>query len=138
MIMININNFIQEKLKINSKSQVHQYEYQPKNKDELKKNIQELISKRKSKSKIIDLNSINTINIEDMSNLFYEHGYVCKLNFDCSQWNVKNVTNMDSMFKYCVKFDCDLSNWDVSNVKTMKDMFQGTLLENNPPKWYHE
>ena len=109
------------------------YEYHPKTKDELRKNIIECIKNDK-----YDLNCIDTSKITDMSYLFstLSNVPIKNINFDVSNWDVSNVTNMSDMFNSCHKFNCDLSKWDVSNVKDMKYMFymcesfEGKGLEN--------
>ena len=68
------------------------YEYFPKTKQELRKNIQELLDKN-----IHDFNCIDTSEITDMSNLFYNSKFE-NINIDVSNWDVSNVTNMDSIF----------------------------------------
>ena len=115
--MKTLKEIIQEKLKISSKSKINQYEYHPKDKDELKK----IIEKRIDKNKDADLNDIDVSDITDMSNLFYN---LDPHNIDISEWNVSNVKNMSHMFEWCKEFNCNLSNWNVSNVKNMRFMFQ--------------
>jgi len=153
--MENLINII-EKLKINSKSRVHQSEYHPKDKDELMKLLDKLIKERGLEG---DFNDIDTSKITDMSCLFTFSR--SNFNGDISKWDVSNVTNMVSMFEkseftgniskwdvsnvkdmkfmfYGSKFNGDISNWDVINVKNMGGMFGDSPLEKNPPKWYHE
>ena len=107
------------------------YKYFPKTKQELRKNIQELLDKN-----IYDFNCIDTSEITDMSNLFNGVKDTDKLNFDVSNWNVSKVKDMSNMFNGCGNFDCDLSNWNVSNVENMSTMFyncekfEGKGLEN--------
>ena len=131
------------------------YEYFPKTKQELRKNIQELLDKN-----IYDFNCINTSAITDMSHLFDSGNYPLNdidiskwdvsnvkymqfmfdgyenFNCDLSKWDVSNVTDMSFMFDNCKIFDCDLSSWDVSNVEDMSKMFyycsnfKGKGLEN--------
>ena len=48
-----------------------------------------------------DVTNINTSEITDMSELFYEYEY---FNQDISNWDVSNVTNMYSMFGFCKVF----------------------------------
>ena len=133
------------------------YEFFPKTKKELRKNIQELLD-----ANVYDLNCIDTSEIIDMASLFDSGNYdktldnidiskwdVSKVkhmsgmfagyeNFNCdlSNWNVSNVTNMAFMFYNCRNFNCNLSNWDVSNVINMKYMFENCKKFNcNLSKW---
>ena len=160
--MKQINQFITEyiikkKLETPINSEDH-YDYYPETKEELSKNIQELLNNDKR-----NFNCIDTSKITDMSELF-KHEIFDKLIFDVSEWNVSNVTNMNYMFNECGIFDCDLSNWDVSKVTHMQHMFYrcykftGKGLENwdvsnvthmndifgkctllkNKPNWYKE
>ena len=137
-----------------------EYQYHPNSKEELTKNIQELIS-----NKIYDFNCIDTSEITDMSNLFGDIvNNINKINFDVSKWDVSNVTNMAFMFvgcesfegkglenwdvsnventKYmfndCKKLNCDLNNWDVSSVTKMYDIFNNCTSLKNKPSWYKE
>ena len=104
--MIDITNFINEKLKVSSKSKINQntYSYYPKDKDELEEIVNKLIKERGENA---DLNDIDTSKITDMSHIF----------------------------KYS-PFNGNISSWDVSNVKDMHWIFYCSPLENNPPKWY--
>ena len=151
-----IDDYIQEKLKINSNSKISKYEYQPKDKDELMKLLDKLIKERGLEG---DFNDIDTSKITDMSCLFTFSRP--KFNGDISKWDVSNVKDMHFMFSD-TKFNQNISNWDVSNVKNMSNMFYGSEfnqnisnwdvsnvddmaymidcspLEKNPPKWYKE
>ena len=126
--MKQINKYIQERLHINKDIGNHHYNYHPKDKDELEELLDKLIIERGNDA---DLNDIDTSEITDMSELFYE----CKFNGDISKWDVSNVVDMSYMFMGS-KFNGDISNWNVSNVKDMNRMFLGSPLEKNPPKWY--
>ena len=133
------------------------YEYFPKTKEELIKNIEECLD-----SKNYNLNCIDTSKIIDMSNLFDSGNYNKSLNnidiskwdvsnvkymqfmfdgyenFNCdlSKWDVSKVKNMKGIFSWCVKFNCDLSKWDVSNVTDMSFMFDSCKNFNcNLSKW---
>ena len=123
------------------------YEYFPKTKQELRKNIQELLDKN-----IYDFNCINTSAITDMSHLFDSGNYPLNdiyiskwdvsnvkymqfmfdgyenFNCDLSKWDVSNVKNMKGIFSWCIKFNCDLSKWDVSNVTDMSFMFDNCKI----------
>ena len=96
-----------------------EHNYHPQTKEELIKNIKELLDKGET-----DLNCINTDNITDMSDLF-KNEIFDKLVFDVSNWDVSNVINMEGMFFGCDNFDNNLSKWNVSNVTNMEKMFFG-------------
>ena len=122
--MKHLNQFITEyiikkKLDTPIDSEDH-YEYHPKSKDELRKNIIECIKNDK-----YDLNCIDTSKITDMSYLFgsLNNVPIQSINFDVSEWDVSNVEYMQHMFSYCKNFNGDLSNWNISNVKFMERMF---------------
>ena len=159
--MKHLNQFITEyiikkKLDTPIDSEDH-YEYFPKTKQELRKNIQELLD-----ANVYDLNCIDTSEIIDMASLFDSGNYNKSLNnidiskwdvsnvkymqfmfdgyenFNCdlSKWNVSKVKNMKGIFSWCVKFNCDLSKWDVSNVTDMSFMFDSCKNFNcNLSKW---
>ena len=131
--MKNLKDIIQEKLKINSKTKISKYTYQPKDKDELKELVDKLIKERGNEA---NLNDIDTSKITEMNALFKE----VKFNGNISEWDVSNVKTMNVMFCYSTFTgeNGDISNWDVSKVKTMYRMFWACPLEKNPPKWYHE
>ena len=117
--MKHLNQFITEyiiKKKLN-KPIDSEYKYHPQTKEELIKNIKELLYKKEN-----DLNCIDTSAITDMSFLFLNINVIID-NIDVSNWNVSNVTNMEGLFNNCKKFNCDLNKWDVSNVKDMSYMF---------------
>ena len=111
----NPNFSIYERLHINKDIGNHHYNYHPKTKDELKELLDKLIIERGNDA---DLNDIDTSEITDMSELFYE----CKFNGDISKWDVSNVEDMSNMF-FESSFNGDISNWNVSNVKDMSYMF---------------
>ena len=155
--MKQITNFIKEGLKINSKTRVNEKAYHPKDKDELKELIKQLLDER---GKDAYLNDIDTSKITNMSELFnnldphnidiskwdvsnvtnmYGVFLGCEnFNSDLSKWDVSNVTYMNFMFSGCKNFNSDLSNWDVSKNVDMRKMFVGSEIKNNPPKWYKD
>ena len=132
--MKHINQFITEyiikkKLDKPIDSENH-FEYYPKTKQELFDNINELVE-----NNIYDFNCIDTSEITDMSDLFYDSKFE-ETNIDISEWNVSNVKNMRCMFKDCENFNCDLSKWDVSKVKNMKGIFSWCVKFNcDLSKW---
>ena len=106
------------------------YEYFPKTKQELRKNIQELLDKN-----IYDFNCIDTSAITDMSHLFDSGNYPLN-DIDISKWDVSNVKYMQFMFDGYENFNCDLSNWDVSKVENMKGIFSWCINFNcDLSKW---
>ena len=127
--MKNLKDIIQERLHINKDTKSYNYyNYHPKTRDELIKIVDKLIKERGNDA---DLNDIDTSEIKDMNQLFYDSNF----NGDISNWDVSNVEDMEHMFDNS-KFNGDISNWNVSNVKNMNWMFNGTPLYKNPPKWY--
>ena len=152
-MMNNLSTYIIEKLKINKDS--NKYYYHPKDKDELRSLIQELLKERGKDADLndidvsditdmhelfryldphnIDISKWDVFNVKDMSNMFY---YCINFNSDISNWDVSNVTNMESMFYNCENFNSDLNKWDVSNVKDMHFMFGKCDSLKNKPSWY--
>ena len=127
--MKQINYYILERLHINK--DIKSYNYHPKSRKELKKLVDKLIKERGNDA---DLNDIDTSEITDMHELFFNSTF----NGDISEWNVSNVKDMRYMF-YWASFtgkNGDLSNWDVSKFVNMDFMFDGSPLEKNQPKWY--
>ena len=153
--MKQISYYILERLHINK--DIDHHNYHPKTRVELINIVDQLIKER---GKDADLNDIDTSEITDMYQLFYDS----KFNGDISGWNVSNVKDIGRMFQYseftgengdisiwdvsnvknmhCVfygsKFNGDIFNWDVRNVEDMDEMFYNSPLEKNPPKWYKE
>ena len=116
--MKNINLYIIEKLHIN-KDTKQQFNYCPKDKDELKSLINQLVRERGNDA---DLTDINVSKITDMSYLFKNMNIK---DIDISNWDVSNVTNMNNMFFHCNNFvGKSIEDWDVSKVETTIDMFQ--------------
>lgn len=118
--MINLNNFIQEKLKLNKDIDVQEYKYFPKDKKEL----QEILKERLKEDENANLNDIDVSDITDMDGLF---SGLEPHNIDISKWNVSNVNNMNSVFFDCEDLDCDISEWDVSKVERMNYTFYNCI-----------
>ncbi|WP_157152688.1 BspA family leucine-rich repeat surface protein [Brachyspira murdochii] len=99
--------------------------YKSQTKEELKKLVQD---------ESINLGSIDTSLITDMSELFLSNG---REDFSgIETWDVSNVENMSSMFKGCKEFNQPLNNWNTNKVKDMSRMFEGCFKFNQPlDKW---
>lgn len=119
--MINLNNYINEKLVINKDTfkKVHTYNFAPKTKAELYNIIDELIKER---GKDADLNDVDVSAITNFAFTFEEFPI---RNINISQWDVSHGTVFTSMFSGCENFNADLSNWDMSNAETIRKMFNG-------------
>ena len=111
--MKTLTTYITEKLKITKDNIGYEHKYFPETKRELQELLKQLIEERGLEG---DFNDIDTSNITDMSDLFFES----KFNGDISQWDVSNVKNMQFMFKSCISFNQSLNDWNVSNVTDMR------------------
>ena len=130
--MKQINNYIQEKLKLNkSVINKNQCTLFPKDRKELVEMIENEIEKNGNEC---SLNHIDVSNIKNMSNLFSDFYNLNEFNGDISKWNVSNITNMFGMFFSSI-FDGDISNWDVSKVKNMKSMFSCSKFNSDISNW---
>ena len=129
--MKTLKHIINEKLILNKSTskEKQEYHYHPKNWNELRSIIINLLDER---GKDADLNDIDTSAITDMSWLF---GELDQHNIDISNWNVSNVKDMHNMFDSCRNFNCDLSKWNVSKVTNMAYMFHGCVSIKNKPEW---
>ena len=103
--MKTIQQHISERLQLN-KDRVHQYEYFPKTKEELRDIIENITNEHKN-DEIIDLNMIDTSKIEDMEKLFYRSKY----NYNINEWDVSHVKNMSYMFSGS-SFNNDISRME--------------------------
>ena len=131
--MRNLNTFILERLRINKDISPIKYNYQPKDFNELKSLLKQLLEKR---GKDADLNDIDVSKITSFYDNINKRGLFEKLdphNINISQWDVSNVENMNSMFDGCKNFTGQgLKKWNVSNVEDMGFMFDGcTNFEGN-------
>ena len=158
--MKNLDKYIQEKYLINNDVDV--YSCHPESKEELRKILEERLTKDKDAnlndidvSQIVDMGLINeevglfdkldphnidisgwdVSNVEDMSFMFYG----CKnFNSDLSKWNVSKVADMSFMFYDCYNFNSNLNKWNVSKVKYNTNMFLCCFSLMDMPKWYKE
>ncbi|WP_258222210.1 BspA family leucine-rich repeat surface protein [Brachyspira hampsonii] len=99
--------------------------YKPQTKEELKKLAED---------EKINLGSIDTSLITDMSELFRSSK---REDFSgIETWDVSNVVNMSSMFKGCEEFNQPLNRWNTNKVKDMSRMFESCSNFNQPlDKW---
>ena len=117
--MNNLNQYINEKLKIGSNSKVNQ-KTKPANEEDLKK-----IILKKIENKETDFNDIDISGIKDLSHLFEGQKTITEI--DISEWDVSNVESMRAMFQDCryLRTTGDLGNWKIDNCKDMSWMFNG-------------
>ena len=128
--MNNLIDFIQEKLKIGSKTNISKYQYFPKDYEELEKIVYDLIRERGNEA---DLNDIDTSEITNMGKLFEGSDF----DGDISNWDVSNVTCMNFMFSHSTFTgkNSNLNEWDVSKVRLMNGMFYYGKFEGNIDNW---
>ncbi|TEY03869.1 BspA family leucine-rich repeat surface protein [Campylobacter sp. US12a] len=107
------------------KELLNEKKYQPENKNELLKLVNNLN---------IHLGDIDTSKITDMSELFKNS---TRTDFSgIEKWDVSSVVNMRGMFSGCKFFNEDIETWDVSHVVDMAFMFSGCENFNQPlDKW---
>ena len=135
--MKHLKEIIQEKLKINSKSNT--FGYTPKTKEELEEIIIKLIEQHGNKA---DLNDIDISKVYDLTYLFSKYdknghnkeNNLYKFNGDISNWDVSKVENMEGMF-YCSKFNGNISKWNVNKVTNMQSMFAHSNFNKDISKW---
>ena len=93
--------------------------YYPKNKEELKKLCED---------ENINLGTINTSKITDMSRLFFDS---TRKDFSgIETWDTSHVKDMSSMFSLAKYFNHSIGNWDVSKVTDMSNMFEEAKVFN--------
>ena len=120
--MQQLNNYIQEKLKITSKTKLKEYKYFPSNYEQLK----DIIAK-----KIIDEKDNIDFNDIDVSKLVYMAGAFCYkselTHIDISDWDVSNCKDMEEMFIGCKNLETigNISNWNTSKLEDVTGMFYG-------------
>ena len=122
--MIRLNDYINEKLKINSKTAI--YKYLPKDCNELEAILEEKLNN--SKDGVIDVSDIDTSNVITLDRLFEfdtEHKIteIKGLNF----WNVSNCDDFTATFKDLLITNIDISDWDMSNAKRLAFMFMNCI-----------
>ncbi|WP_316632354.1 BspA family leucine-rich repeat surface protein [uncultured Flavobacterium sp.] len=80
----------------------------------------------------------NTVNVINMSNMFYSNIGTTVFNQNIGSWNVTKVTNFTGMFKYNNSFNnggnSSINNWILNSVSPiiMSEMFMGSSLFNQP------
>ena len=95
--------------------------FTPKNKPQLQLAVNEwCYIREKSILQYGHISYWNTINITDMSFLFYG---IVNFNDDISDWNTSNVNDMEHMFYNAQQFNQSIGNWITNNVIYMNAMF---------------
>jgi len=116
--MNNLNQYINEKLKIGSKSKVNQV-IKPNDAAALKREVLKKIINKET-----DFNDIDISAVKDLSHLFEDQDIS---EIDISEWDVSHIESMRAMFQNCryLKTCGDLGKWNVGNVLDMSWMFNG-------------
>ena len=82
------------------------------------------------------MNTWNTINVTDMSNMFLNSP---KFNAPIGNWKTDNVENMSGMFRSAKAFNQPIENWNTGNVTNMSATFYVTEAFNQDiSKWNTE
>lgn len=145
--MLNLNNYIFEKLKITKDTKINQYQYFPKNKKELiaiiKKKYEEMQKPDIHgypihSNDILDLNDIDVSKITDLSYLFEN---IKPIKVDMNNWDVSHVTDIHGLF-WVNKIieEIHIENWDVRNVESAYGAFYfcTNIKELNLDNWEFE
>ena len=75
-----------------------------------------------NRSKSIDVSGLNTSNVTNMQQMFYNCSSLTNLSL--SNFNTSNVTNMQQMFYNCSRLkNLDIRNFDFSNVTSYNNIF---------------
>ena len=139
--MKKINNYIQEKLKLNKeiilnngKSKTKKTLF-PKDKMELKQMIADEVKKNGPNC---SLNHIDVSKITNFSNLFNKPLFISNRNIDIypytfngdiSEWDVSKVEFMNNMFAGS-NFNSDISNWKINPICKTTEMFRHCPIKN--------
>ena len=123
--MITLNRFIIERLKLTKDSKLHIYNYHPKDFDELRSLLKQLLEERGPDANLndIDISKINSFYDEEKKLGLFEK--LNPRNIKIDKWDVSNVKDMSYMFYDCTNFNCNLSKLDVRNVEDMDGIFYG-------------
>lgn len=71
----------------------------------------------------LQLDVIDTPNLQNVGSLFAMFAFAEKFNSDINNWDVSNITNMRSTFGGASSFNQELNDWNVSNVRYMDSLF---------------
>lgn len=117
--------------------------------------------KFKNESALLTVDYLNTINADDLANMFIQCAsltsvcpfeitnkvqsmngsfYNCNklASLDVSKWDTSNIRDMSAIFQNCASLiSLDVSNWDTSSVRNMSGMFQNCskLTSLNVSNW---
>ena len=136
--MKSIQQHITERLQLNKDRVNSKYKYFPTDLKELRNAIAQIIHDKGNKNAdVIDLNIIDTSNVDNMHKLFANFNSALmnnKYTVDISQWDVSHVKDMSYMFLHS-DFNGDISAWDVSRVEDMMGMFSFSEFNNDISRW---
>lgn len=126
--MKQLNQFINERLKLTKNSKLIQFKYFPKDVNQLRNIICDKINetlKQQTKNTIdyLDCNDIDVSNLNSLTDVFswYEHVKIINV----SAWNVANVEDMSNMFNGCDELEqiIGLEYWNPKNLKYLRNTF---------------
>lgn len=156
MLHITCNKLYNNKLPENTLKNIY---FTPKNEFELAIAVNKWCENKSISKRIYgDINRWNTMNITNMSHLFYCKVYfndniddwivnkvkdmsymfycACHYNQPLNSWNVKNVENMMCMFNTAAEFDQPLDNWNIDNLCNANYLFANAFKFNqNLSNW---
>lgn len=92
--------------------------------------IHEVVTDMRLGEKDIDLTTLCTTLVTDMSYLFCD----TEFNQPIGHWDVSNVNDMSAMFKHST-FNQAIAPWNVSKVQNMEGMFAGSEFNQPIEKW---
>lgn len=141
--MIELTQYINERLKLTNDSKVRKYKYAPNTLTELdeiiRTKLKDMINIFDPLSKKYDLNltDVDVSNLDSLEGAIGCHEAIKSVNI--SGWNISHIEDISGMFEECSYLQkiVGLDTLDTSNVKLMTDLFSGckNLTEIDLSKW---